>query len=549
MLDGDDVTKPLWPQVRYRFVKLSGEGALYGLSLKGRMATAPKVNIANLWPGNTALGEQILKHDFVFSGELINQKRNPWIAAGASDEWLRQINSFNWLNDLSALGGDAAFKCAQSLALDWVNCNQDLGAVVLNPMGWRGDIIGRRLFSWITHWQKFFEPGELNFRHGMLKSIGRQLRHLRRVAAHAPLSDGNISALKGWIVACLTLESEAKHLETATDALGWVIDEQVLADGGHISRNPAKQLSILRDLVDIRLAFRDAKIETPTELQIAIDKMAPLLRFYRHGDKGLALFNGSNAENAADIDQVLSYADARGRAPNQAPHSGYEKLKAGKLCIFMDVGNPPPPAARSEIYAGALSIEVSVGKDRMIVNCGTAPNMGKSWQGQEHATAAHSTLCLADTNSTSLSKNSARHAMVTSEHLEEDGSHWITASHDGYKSTLGATHTRRLFLTKDGEDLRGEDSLDGPAGLSYNIRFHLHPKLRVSILHNQASALLKLPNGEGWRLRVAGADMKLMDSIYFGDGGDLKRAQQIVLSAHTQENSTSVKWALRRERK
>ena len=549
MLDGENITKPLWPKVRYHLIKLSGEGALYGFSLKGRIATPPKVELTDLWVGNPALGEQILNNDFVFSGQLINQKRNPWVATGASDKWLCQINDFTWLRDLRVLENTEALKCAQRLTHDWVICNQDVGAAALNPTGWRADIIGKRLFAWISHWHLFFESGELNFRHDLLKSIARQIRHLRRVAAHAPLSDGNISALKGWLVACLTLDSEAKYLEVASDSLSWILDEQILADGGHISRNPAKQLSVLRDLVDIRLAFRTAKVETPTSLQIAIDKMAPMLRFYRHGDKGLALFNGSNAENIDDINMLLSYADARGRAPSQAPHSGYEKLKAGKLCVFMDVGNPPPQNPHNDLHAGILSVEVSVGKERMIVNCGATPNAGKSWQGQERTTAAHSTLCLADTNSTSLSKDGARRAKVTSEHLEEEGSHWLTASHDGYQSNFQTIHTRRLFMTADGEDLRGEDSLEGPADLDYNIRFHLHPKLRVSILHNQASALLKLPNGEGWRLRVSGAEMKLMDSIYFGDGGELKRAQQILLSAKTLENATTVKWALRRERK
>lgn len=549
MLDGETVTKPLWPQVRYRLVKLSGEGVLYGLSLNGRMASNPLVAVTNLWPGMPALGEQILNHDFAFAGELINQKRNPWIAAGASGKWLSRANAFDWYRDLAAMGGEDARKCAQALALDWVNCNKDADCIALNPVGWRADVIGRRLFAWLVHWYPFFEAGELNFRHAILKSMARQVRHLRRIAAFQPLLDGNISAVKGWIAACLLLETEAPRLEEAETQLSWVLQEQILADGGHISRNPAKQLSVLRDLVDIRLIYRQTKTETPTELQIAIDKMAPMLRFYRHGDKGLALFNGANTATTEDIDMVLNYADARGRAPTRAPHSGYEKLKNGKLCVFMDVGNPAPVQPDQEMHAGALSIEVSVGKDRMIVNCGAAPNASKSWHGQERATAAHSTLCIDDTNSTSLSKGGKRRATVTNEHIEENGNHWITASHDGYSDTLGTIHTRRLFMTSEGDDLRGEDSLDGPAGQSFNIRFHLHPKLRVSILHNQASALLKLPNGEGWRLRVSGVDMKLMDSIYFGDGGELKRAQQILLSGTTQETTTSVKWALRRERK
>ena len=65
---------------------------------------------------------------------------------------------------------------------------------------------------------------------------------------------------------------------------------------------PAIELSLLRHLIDIRSALRDAKEDVSHALQTAIDKTAPMVRFFRHGDGGLALFNGSDEDEGWLID-------------------------------------------------------------------------------------------------------------------------------------------------------------------------------------------------------------------------------------------------------
>src|SRR3546814_4312385 len=60
-------------------------------------------------------------------------------------------------------------------------------------------------------------------------------------------------------------------------------------------------LTLLRHLIDLRGVLRAARAAgmdagAPIALQHAIDRMAPALRFYRHGDGGLCLFNGRSEE-------------------------------------------------------------------------------------------------------------------------------------------------------------------------------------------------------------------------------------------------------------
>ena len=79
-------------------------------------------------------------------------------------------------------------------------------------------------------------------------------------------------------------------------------------------------------------------------------------------------------------------------------------------------------------------------------------------------------------------------------------------SHDGYAAPYGLIHHRRLYLTAGGEDLRGEDRVDGGTPQPFVLRFHLHPDVNVSVAQNAQAAILKLPTGrlvayprQGWR--------------------------------------------------
>ena len=122
-------------------------------------------------------------------------------------------------------------------------------------------------------------------------------------------------------------------------------------------------------------------------------------------------------------------------------------------------------------------------------------------------------------------------------------------SHDGYAAVFGMVHHRRLYLAASGEDLRGEDRLDGPAEKDFTVRFHLHPDVRAIPARDGQTVLLRLGRGGGWRFRAQGAAMALEPSIYLGRAGEARRTQQVVLTGRTKSGGATVKWALRKESK
>jgi len=286
-----------------------------------------------------------------------------------------------------------------------------------------------------------------------------------------------------------------------------------------------------------------------------------MLRFFRHGDGGLALFNDSMESESWLVDMVLTRADAKGKPLSTAPHSGFQRLHINRSLVILDAGPPTLSASDEHAHAGTLSFEMSIGKERMIVNCGAHIGSNENWRYSCRTSAAHSTLILEDTNSTEILTNGHLNVddmTVTSRRDDENGNIWIEASHNGYEHLYGVVHRRRLYLANGGEDFRGEDSLirtlprqdSEPEGRFFILRFHLHPQIRASLLHNRATVLLRLPSGQGWRMRANGGEIEINESVYLGVFGEIKRCEQITLSAQMAGSDdgakATVKWALSR---
>jgi uncharacterized heparinase superfamily protein len=513
--------------------------AIYHLLLTGRSPRELALRL-DPWPGDAAQGEALLAGEFRFQSEAVHAPSPPW-HAGTSQEWRADLQRFQWLSDLAALGSEAAWDVARRWTAEWLQQFD-----IYDRLAWRADVIGDRLFAWLEYFDRLAVDDAL--RTALLKSLARQSRHLARVAHREAPGLPRLAALRG-LIAALAAQVLDRALARALAHFAREIEAQILADGGHVTRNPEAQLASLRYLVDARAALAASHNEIHGAIQQAIDRAAPMLRFFRHGDGRFALFNGANESDGAIIDRVLNRADAKGRAPATAPHCGYERLRAGHSLVLFDCGKPPPAGLDGDYHAGALAFEMSYGRERLIVNCGAYHGPSVEWRGALRATAAHSTLIAADTSSVEFRPDGSV-AMgpqeVTAMRAEDAGAQWVAASHDGFKKNLGLTHARQLFLAADGEDLRGEDRLTGRAGQGFAVRFHLHPSVQASLAQDGNAVLLRLPGGAGWRLRMQGAVLSIGESIYVGAGGTTK-TRQIVLDGHVGSNGAIVKWALRRE--
>src|SRR4030095_6080210 len=117
-----------------------------------------------------------------------------------------------------------------------------------------------------------------------------------------------------------------KSLEHQLARLARFVKRYVAHDGVVAERAPHLQLAVLRHLLDVRAALASAERRAPAEVIAAIDRLAPMLRFFRHGDGGLALFNGTWEGDRTLIDPVLGRSGSSESAPRTAPGSGFPWL-------------------------------------------------------------------------------------------------------------------------------------------------------------------------------------------------------------------------------
>ncbi len=510
--------------------------SLYNLALWGPTPSALRFRLEEAWPGDAARGQDML---------------------GAPPQWSEANQRFLFLADLKAIEGEDGARAAREWASDWLRRFDRI-----DEIAWRPDIIGDRLYSWIAFYEFLAgSPGDAALRQTLLQSLARQMRHLFRVWKRAS-GLGRLKALRGLVAAAAAVEDKGR-LGRACEKLAEECKFQVLPDGGHPSRDPGAVLAALCYLIEARDALAAASADIPAALLAAIDRAAPLLRFFRHGDGKLALFNGSSEFSAGLIGHVLRRAESEAKPPLRAPHMGYERLQAGESLVILDCGAQPPRAWDENAHAGALALEMSAGSERLVVNCGArltgeTPNGERgeadSWRLAMRATAAHSTLIVADTSSAEIGPDghfAGPPFVIASKRSEENGDQYVWASHDGYRAAFGLSHSREIYLAGNGEDLRGEDRLEpaGPdaAGRGFAIRFHLHPEIQASADAAGSGVELRLPSGVCWRFKANGAAINLAESVYLG-AGTLRRSQQVILSGFAGADGVSVKWAMRRER-
>ncbi|HEY0282147.1 MAG TPA: heparinase II/III family protein, partial [Rhizomicrobium sp.] len=487
-----------------------------------------------------------------FNGDSVEAKnRSIFDTAAPSREWAEALHSFAWLPPLSAAGGDAARTLATNLIGQWLKRN----ARYSEP-AWLPHVIARRLVHIFGHGRFVLTNSEMLWRSKVFVSLREQSRMLARIAGEAPDGLPRLEAAAALALSGACLSDSPHRLEAGLARLEAEIARQILPDGGHISRSPEVLVHAYRHLVMVMDALTATGHAVPHALRSAHDRMAPMIRFFRHGDGALALFNGGGESDARMIAGLLARDEVRGQPFAHARHSGYHRLAAGRTLMLMDCGKPPPGAFSTGAHAGCLAFELSANAQRIVVNCGSASASGqRKWESALRATAAHSAVTLADcSTAVILSEGWVRNLLgprliggvneIETRRVETANGWTVEASHDFYLRLFGIRHERELTMSPQGLALTGADRLlpqkdRKGAAVPFAVRFHIHPDVRLS-RSQSGDVILKLANGEGWRFR-AGVPIAVEESIYLG-GDTVRRAEQLVLSGTVKDAQVEIAW-------
>lgn len=534
-------------------------------------ASGSTMALSRLWPGRTdrliiaphdlrtadaTRAAEIYAGRFVFAGKIVTcHGRSIFDLEPPSEDWEAALLGFGWLRHLRAADTALTRANARSLVDDWIS-NQ----ARRRPLERRADVRARRVISLLSQAPLVLGDTDGKFYRKYLRGLAREIKYLR----YSTLDNDGVPRLQVLIALCyasLCLANQARNIKTTTRRLSDELQRQILPDGGHISRNPGALVELLSDLLPLRQTFAARNIAPPPALLNAIDRMMPMLRFFRHGDGSFALFNGMSTAPSDLVATLLAYDDTRGVPMAGMPHTGFQRLDAGVSALIVDTGPPPPPSVSQDAHAGCLSFEFSSGTSRIVVNCGMPSTGRDNWRPFARSTAAHSTLTYHDASSCQFVELSAmkrllRGAPITSgpskvENYREavsDGD-MLTASHDGYLSRFGVIHRRALVLSRDGMHLEGEDTLTPGANgrikggdADFALRFHLHPSVKASRLSDARGVMLVLPNRDVWTFEAMDDKVELEDSVFLAGNDGPRRTSQIVIRQDARQAST-VRWS------
>lgn len=482
---------------------------------------------------------------------------SPFQAEPPNTAWLKELHGFSWVRNLRAARTDRAQEQAMELTREWLTDYKTQKGIA-----WEPEVAARRLISWLSHSNFLLYEADEKAYINLMASIEEHMRFLSMTGMHAAKGMPRLLSLISLMFAGLCVKEQEKFAEQHLKLMCNELDNQILPDGGHISRDNSVLASILLDLLPLKQCFVTRNMTPPQPLQDAINRMLPMIHYMRLGDGLMSRFNGAGTTLPDTLSTAMAYDDVSNAPLKEAPYSRYFRMQKGNVVVLMDGGPPASLELSAKAHAGCLSFELSSGTCPVIVNCGAAPPAFQTMSSNARATVSHSTLTVNNRSSAQFHhdhkvKNSHIPSLLSGPptvkawYEKEAEKVKIIGSHDGYLDNFGLIHHRLLSLSNDGYTFIGEDWIEALGGSNpeqklgwpYAVHFHIHPDVETTRSSDGKSITLKLPDSQEWKLSAQGAIISLEESIFYADFAGPCQSVQAVLRGNCVGN-TSISWML-----
>lgn len=541
--------KTVFQSLKYSALDAAVKSPFYDWTLSSKQIPHQlAVKLIDPWPGNPEAARQFCKGQFSFEESLFPVSCDLWTDYGDHPTLRHAIHSFAFLRDLKAMGGDIARKMARDHVMQWMERYDRF-----DHNTWSTCTLSERLYFWLTSYDFFGASAGNQFQQRYFDLVIRQARHLSRTLTHDNHGIALLRAARGLIYAGLSFAGREQWVMQGFNVILHEIPKQILSDGGHVSRSPTATADTLQIMFDIRCALRRSDLPVPEIIQHAIDRLGQAFKFFRGHDKKLPLFHGSREGDICALDSLYSQIPVSNRIVKSLPETGFERVQMGRCLMMIDACQSPMPPLDRTSHSSPLAFELSYGRERVFVNCGSHPTSAE-WKQILRHTAAHNTLTINHAPAHDILPNGSlarRHDPVRIKRVDDKDSCLLEMQHNAWQAAHGMTHKRRLYISDQGLDIRGEDTLSSDLApedaLDVTLRFHLHPRVLVSLVQEGQEALLRLPSGLGFRFFSVGGTLSLENSIYVGTGLKPIKTKQLVVTTRMIDTNQQLKWALQRE--
>lgn len=484
--------------------------------------------------------DDLLEGRFSFAGKVVDTgSRPPFSVEMPSDGFASALASFEWLRHLRTRSDPQTGVFARAAVLSFLRRHKRISG-----LAWDDRTTIARLSAFLSHSPVILKGADSRFYRRFITLLARHERLLRNRYPAMPKNEVQLKAAIVIAMASLCLDVPERQKRQAAKRLDAALERQILSDGGHIARNPQTLLDILIALLPLRQTFINLETPLPKRLVPAIDRIYPALRFFRHSDGNLALFNGAGALMATELAAVLRYDETGGTGFKALPHTGFQRLEAGGTVILVDSGKALNTELSKTGHAGATAFEMSSGQNRFVINSGQPQAPTEDLFRMARSTSAHSTVSLDDHSSVQFLRShyvgfaaidGISRVDVTRETDAQSGDS-LTVGHDGYLHRHGLNCHRTIALSADGRRITGCDSFTQKRNLAPDrgdetiavIRFHLHPKI-WAIKENPSSIFMTAPDNESWLFAAPDFDVELEDDAFFASTAGITRSRQITV--------------------
>ena len=476
----------------------------------------PKRAIAGPWVQPAARTASVTGPDsFIFLGDASSLRANGWDDPAKAKLWRYNQHYFD---DLNAEGAETRRDWHIGLIARWIAENPPgVGT------GWEPYPVSLRIVNWVKY---ALTGGPLDdaARH----SLAVQARWLTKRLEWHLLGNHLFANAKALLFAGLYFDGPeaAGWRARAVSILSREMSEQILPDGGQFELSPMYHALAVEDVADIlNLMAAFGMALDPAETRLArtcSDRLPGMLRWLdamAHPDGGISFFNDAAFGVAPENDRLKDYTARLGLDTQVLPDSGllhlsdsgFARMARAEAVVLCDIGRIGPDYLPGHAHADTLSFELSLAGKRVIVNSGTSEYGLAGERLRQRGTAAHSTVVVADTDSSEVWSGFrvARRARVDAiETTETPEALTVSARHNGYSRLPdGPRHSRRWTLTETG--LRVHDRLD-PATPG-EARFHLPPGVSAEICTAdvEPTGLLHLSSGRRLRWRAHEATARI----------------------------------------
>lgn len=442
--------------------------------------------------------------------------------------WKLNLHYFDYVHQL----GNAEF---EALVSDWITHNRPFTPGYWLD-SWNSYAMSIRLVAWMGEYQRRQENLDRAFAARMAASIAEQTRFLQ---ANLEEDIGgnhlikNIRALY-WCGRFFAGETGRKATRTANKLLARELDQQILPDGFHFELSPAYHCQVVADLLDCWRLMAPGGLRAKLEGKLA--PMAQVASNFTHPDGLISLFNDGGLHMAVSCSALKdAYETLLGPWPQALPASQYRTAgfflkRTFDLFLAYDAGRLGPDGLPAHAHGDIFSFELSLEKQRIIVDTGVFEYNAGARRVHSRATAAHNTLTLDDQDQGefwSAFRLGRRPSVTVNSICIASGNWMVDAQHDGYAHLDGSPVHRRIVTINDDGVIKVLDRISGGRGQRAVSRLLLHPLVEID--HRHCGNILLRSGPAQLRLDAGAARVSVQDRPWWPDFGCEIMTRQLVL--------------------